>query len=91
MKIRISKVRRTDYRANATSSPITGLDHLARIQSREAAEHDRAVADYPPHLIDSAATDLARRPASNPRDPEQRWIMARKAALGRRAASFPKR
>lgn len=90
--MKISKVRRTDYRStatNTTGSQPTGLERLASSQAHEAAMHDAAVKHYPPHLIDSAATDLDRRGnLANQRDHETRWIMARKAALRRRAGQL---
>jgi len=80
--MKLSKVRRTDYRP-------TGLDRLASSQAHEAAMHDAAVAQYPPHLVDSAMADLERRgPVANSHDHETRWVMQRKAALKRRAAQL---
>jgi hypothetical protein len=88
--MKFSKVRRTDYRTTGSApAPRTGLDHLAANNAHEAANHDRAVADYPPHLIDSALPDINRHgPFTNRKDPETRWRMARKAALCRRAAKL---
>ena len=88
--MKFSKVRRTDYRTTGSApAPRTGLDHLAANNAHEAANHDRAVADDPPHLIDSALTDINRHgPLTNRKDPETRWRMDRKAALCRRAAKL---
>lgn len=63
---------------------MSGLEHLNRIQREEAAEHDKAVAILSPSTVMAAARDLCPRLASNRKDPEQRWVMARKAALLRR-------
>lgn len=94
--MRLAKVRITDHRPTAgkpspvgrrtaatTGGSMTGLDHLAAIQKREAAEHDKAVAHYTPRLIEAAYNDLHGRNAWNRKDPEQRWVMARLAALRR--------
>jgi heme-degrading monooxygenase HmoA len=76
--IRFAKVRTTDHRPASS-----GLEQLERIQAREAAEHDKAVADYSPQLLQSAWEDLNARHAWDRKDPEHRWIMARRAALMR--------
>lgn len=81
----ISKVRVTSYRPASS-----GLDHLERIQAREAAEHDKAVADYSPQLLQSTWEDLNARQAWDRKDPEHRWIMARRAALMRAGQRFVK-
>jgi hypothetical protein len=64
--------------------PMTGLDHLARLQSAEAIAHDKAVATLSQETLLAAAKDLGQRRAHDRKDPEQRWVMARKAALLRR-------
>lgn len=85
--MRLSKVRTTNYRTG--SAPTTGLDYLAANNAHEADQHDRAVKHYPPHLIDSALTDINRLgPLTNRKDPDTRWRMARKAALLRKAAKL---
>lgn len=85
--MRFAKVRTTNYRTG--SAPTTGLDHLAANNAHEADQHDRAVKHYPPHLIDSALTDINRLgPLTNRKDPETRWFMARKAALLRKASKL---
>lgn len=101
--IRFPKVRITDHRPPGAGSPsplerrgatrggsVTGLDYLTASQRREAEQHDRAVKDYGPALLDSAYEDLKARPANDRKNPEHRWIMARRAALLRRATQpFP--
>jgi len=63
---------------------MTGMDHLNRIQQQEAADHDKAVCTLSNRTLIAAAKDLSKRPpAYNRKDPEQRWTMARKAALRR--------
>ena len=94
--MRLSKVRITDNRRPGAGKPsplerpgatrggsMTGLDHLNANLAREAAEHDRAVRDYTPAVAEAAFNDLSARGAWNRKDPEQRWVMARLAALGR--------
>lgn len=94
MSIRIAKVRVTDNRPaglggshvlhHGMSRPLmTGLDHLSASQQREAAEHDRAIQDYEPETVAAAWDDLSARNAWDKKDPEHRWVMARKAALRR--------
>jgi len=39
--------------------------------------------------VEAAARDLLGRVAGNRSDPEQRWVMARKAALLRRISNTP--
>jgi hypothetical protein len=94
-RIRIAKVRTQNFRPPPTvgnSSPVgrrtaattggsVGLDYLDAIQRREAAEHDRAVAGMETELQMEIAIDLGRRLVWNRKDPEQRWVMARKAAV----------
>lgn len=50
----------------------------------EDAQHDRAIAAYSESLLASTFADLGSRRAFNRRDPEQRWVMARRAAIARR-------
>jgi hypothetical protein len=95
-RIRIPKVRITDHRPPGAGAPsplerrgatrggsMTGLDLLSESQRREAAEHDRAVADYSPATVEAAWNDLNARQAWDRKDPEHRWVMARRAALRR--------
>ncbi|MFZ9938223.1 MAG: hypothetical protein ACO3JG_14385 [Luteolibacter sp.] len=102
--MRIAKVRTTNFRPTAgkpspvgrrtaatTGGSMTGLDHLAAIQRREAAEHDRAVAGYLPETVAAAFEELRRRAAYDRKNPEHRWILARKAALGRLALRMTER
>ena len=70
---------------------MTGLEHLARIQKAEAVEHDRAVADYPAWLLESAYEDLEARVVFDRKNPEHRWVMARRAALKRAAMRMKER
>lgn len=96
--MRISKVRITDNRPPPTAgkpSPVgrrhvattgggvTGLDYLEAAQQREAAEHDRAVRDYEPETVALAWDDLTARNCWDRKNPEHRWVMARRAALRR--------
>ncbi len=64
---------------------LSGPDHLAAIRSREAAEHDRWVAGYGREMLAAAWDDLRGRPASDRKDPVQRWVMGRRAAIARAA------
>ena len=101
--MRISKVRITDHRPRAgRQSPLeadrlsrggsmAGLDYLEAAQKREAAEHDKAVRDYDPQTVEAAFMDLAGRPVSDRKNPEHRWVMARRAALRRLAVSMRER
>lgn len=101
--MRISKVRITDHRPRAggnspverrgatTGGSMTGLDYLEAIQKREAAEHDRNVRDYEPETVEAAYMDLAKRPAHERKNPEHRWVAARRAALRRLAISMRER
>jgi hypothetical protein len=73
--------RRTAATTGGSVSGVSGLDALEAIQRREAAEHDRAVAGMETELLMEIAIDLGRRRVWNRKDPEQRWVMARKAAV----------
>lgn len=70
---------------------MSGLDHLTESQRRSAAEHDRAVRDYSPETVEAAWFDLDARKAWDRKDPEQRWVMDRKAALRRLGVSMRER
>ena len=100
-RVRFSKVRVTDYRPAGVGrksaleagrltrgGSVSKTDRMTASQAREAAEHDRAVADYSPRLVEAAWNDLAGRVAYDWRDPEARWVMASKAALRRLGASM---
>lgn len=97
MRMRVSKVRITDNRApGAGARPalerrgatrggsMTGLDYLSAAQAREAAEHDKAIRDYDENTLLAVAGDLGKRRAWDRKDAEQRWVMARKAAVLRK-------
>ena len=86
--MRLSKVRVTDHRPKAAG--MTGLDYLTASQAREAAEHDRNIRDYTPGMVHAAWEDLQGRKAFDKKDPEQRWVMARRAALGRLGSAMRK-
>lgn len=84
MKIRFAKVRTTDHRpAGAAASPagMTGLDHLAARQRREAEQHDRNVRDYTPPMAQAAYADLHDRSLAGLDYMEKAWIQGRRAAL----------
>lgn len=103
--MKLAKVRITDNRPTRAGaiSPLdgaarrtnggsmTGLDYLEAIQKREAAEHDKAVRDYDPRTVEAAFMDLAGRPAHERKNPEHRWVAARRAALRRLAISMRER
>ena len=104
-RIRLSKVRRVDYRPAAilpmalpapapaprpaprprpaAPANMTGLDHLEAIHRAESARHDLVVRDYNDATLIAAAEDLLSRAAWDRKDPEQRFIMSRRAALQR--------
>ena len=77
--------RRRGATTGGSVAAMTGLDHLDAIARREAMEHDRAVAGYSRDLLADVWDDLCRRPAYDRKNPEHRWILARKAAVGRAA------
>lgn len=95
MSMRISKVRITDYRPpGAGSRPplerpvaatrggsMTGLDHLAANQRKDAAEHEKAVECYDEETLTAIAMDLRQRRAWDRKNHEHRWIMNRLAAV----------
>jgi hypothetical protein len=102
--MRLAKVRITDYRppgaggisplergAATRGGSMSGLEHLSAIQAREAMEHDRAVRDYLPETVEAAWNDLAGRAVHDRRNPEHRWVMARRAALRRLGVSMRER
>jgi hypothetical protein len=49
----------------------------------EQQEHDRWVKDYPDTLLLAAHADLWSRKESNPRNHDERWILARRGATSR--------
>lgn len=76
-------------RTKRAPSPVSpGLERLHAIQAAEAAEHDRAVANYGPELLQAAYRDLRARSVHDPKNPEHRWIMSRRAALLRAGQKF---
>lgn len=69
----------------------SGLEYQPQSQKREAAEHDRAIRDYDPATVEAAWNDLNAREVWNKKDPEHRWVMARRAALRRLGISMRER
>jgi hypothetical protein len=59
-------------------------DKVGAAAKKEAAEHDRAVVMLSEETLLAVAADLGIRRPSNRRDPEERWLMGRKAAVLRR-------
>lgn len=59
-------------------------------KDREAEQHDKAVADYSPQMLEDTFNDLNQRSAHDRKNPEHRWIMARRSALVRRAQAIKK-
>ncbi len=84
--MRIAKVRRTNYRPQAAAPVPDAFDHLAAANRREQAEHDKALAGYGEFTLRAIGSDLGRRHCADRGNPEQRWIMHRLAAVGRRLA-----
>ena len=93
-RIRFSKVRVTDHRPppaggkpplerpTATrGGSMTGLDHLAAKQAREAAEHDSNIRNYTPEMVAAAYEDLNRRSLID--RPGQTWEQAQEKQWGR--------
>jgi hypothetical protein len=83
--MKIAKVRRTNYLPAAPPAN-DALDHLSAINRREQAEHDQALACYGEFTLRAIGLDLGRRHCADRGNPEQRWIMHRLAAVGRRLA-----
>lgn len=88
-RIRVSKVRVTDHRPGA-KPVVSGLDRLASIQAKDAADHDAWVAGYTPEMLAEAFEDLRARGAWDRKDPEHRWVMNRLAAIKRAAMRMRK-
>lgn len=100
--MKFAKVRITDHRPGAGAKPalergpvtrgggMTGLDHLTESQRREAETHDKFVRGYSPDAVEAAWEDLNIRTAYDPKSPEHRWVMGRRAALARLAARMEK-
>ncbi len=86
--MRISKVRVTNLgrcpRAERNQWNGRGLELLAEKQAAENKQHDGWVAILDMDTLLCAAHDLAERLAHDRKDPEQRWVMGRKAAILRR-------
>jgi hypothetical protein len=90
-KMRLAKVRITPPAVGGSGPRMDGLDHLALIHRREAAEHDRNVRDYSPATVAAAWDDLAGREAWDRKNPEHRWVLERRAALRRLGAAMRER
>lgn len=85
--MKISKVRTTSYRPSGGDCPrpgMTGLDHLAEAQTRDALNADAWVSGYSETALRGLARDLCAVRDWDRRDPVQRWCMARKAAALRK-------
>lgn len=98
----VPKVRITDNRPAGLggvhvirhgSAPVmTGLDHLSESQKREAAEHDRNVANYTVAMLPTVYDDVCRRLRVPDLEPvDLRWLKSRKAALLRLGLSMRER
>ena len=79
--------RDSQPRPRAAASPETCWDAKGRRDAAEAAQHDKWVATLSPATLQAVAKDLANRCPHDRRDPEQRWLMGRKAAVLRRLVS----
>lgn len=99
MKTRRPKSIVTDYRPpivgektplerKARPGAAACLDPWDRAKAAEAAAHDKNVVGHSVDTLLAMVTDLGRRKAWNPRDPEQRWVMGRIAAVHRRLDSI---
>lgn len=100
--MKISKVRKTDYRGLGESSPVgrsypqpraaasqnVSWDAYADRQAKDAAEHDKAVDGHTEETLCAMAKDLGSRMAHDRRDHEQRWVMGRKAAVLRKLSGM---
>lgn len=63
------------------NSPMLPPDSWEKHQADLAAQHDRAIKDYPDYLVIEAAEDLTRRTIDSQDKSERIWIQARRAAL----------
>ena len=88
--MKFANVRITDNRPAGARPAMTGLDHLAENQRREAETHDKFVRDYSLETAEAAWEDLNSRPAYDSKNPEHRWVMHRRAALARLAERMVK-
>ena len=83
---------KTTYRRPKSVTTRPGSDDawgvMAANNARRANEHDRAIADYGIPLLRVLAEDLGKRFAHDRKDPEQRWVMDRKAAVLRRLCNI---
>ncbi len=87
--MKISKVRRTDYRPPTAGNP-PPLERHARpgavawegYSSKDTADHDKTVKPLSDTTLLAAARDLGQRRA-NRGNPEGRWILDRLVALAR--------
>lgn len=100
--MRISKVRRTDFRGAGAPSPVgrgnsqpraeasssLPWDAYANRAAKDAAEHDRAIEGHSEETLCAMAKDLGARNAHDRRDHEHRWIMGRKAAVLRKLSGM---
>lgn len=78
--MKLAKVRITDnrpHRAGRAPGQYTG-------SARETAEHDAAVADMGKDLLLRIARDIGGRRVNDRSQMENRWIMARRAAVLRK-------
>jgi len=94
--MKISKVRTQDFRppragagkplerGHARPGAAAWPESTAKRMDAEARNHDRWVADLSEATLCAIAKDLGGRFPSNTRDPEQRFLMGRKAAVLRR-------
>jgi len=97
------KVILTDYRPPSAggNSPVESVarpraaaskefpwQDYASGKAKESAAHDKAVDGFPRTVLEAIGKDLAGRHAWNDKDHEQRWIMGRLAAVGRKLAGM---
>jgi hypothetical protein len=94
--MKISKVRKTDYRPPSAGEKrplerqgatrggslpaLTGLDYITIINTAEMREHDKSVAGLPRQTLEAIIKDLGGRHAYDRKNHEHRWIMSRTAA-----------
>lgn len=81
---------KTTYRRPkcVTTRPGDAWGMMAANNVRRSNEHDLAIASYGIGLLQAVAADLGKRFASDRKDPEQRWVMDRKAAVLRRLSQI---
>lgn len=98
--MKFSKTRTTDYRPpGAGGNPplernarpgAAAWDNYAARQAAEARNHDVWLEGLSVATLIAIATDLSKRVGGNSRDPEQRFIMGRKAAVLRKLSRMPR-